>query len=564
MAHHRSTDAAPSEGVAEDPPAAAARPATADRPTSQAGIADSPLHPFLFAAFSVVAPYAANLRETSLSDIVTPLIVVTAAAALLFAAFGRLVGRYGPRAALLTSILLAGTIFHLDLFSWVHRHLGGLVPFTAALPVTLLSMAVLLAIVATARFSLTVPNAILNGVAFVLLAQPVWQAGSYELRRWQDEGSSTTSQAAGPAADGAGGGSALAASPPGQAQPDIYYFIFDRYGSNATLAREFGFDNGGLTRFLEQQGFYVATESRANYLKTAPSLASTFNMDYINFLARDRRAKYGDWHPMYDMLRDHKVGRFLKSKGYRFIQIGSWWNPTEHNPFADESYSFGVSEFVWLYMRKTLIPPLLEAVAPGSGLARSLAWDAGQCRRVPMQFETVKAIGERPEPTFTFIHVLLPHEPFVFDATGRCHTAEWSWKIGVRPGYVGQVRYANHLIEDTVSSLLGRDGPKPIIIIQADEGPFPERYRLDHRSWEMATKAELQMKMGILNAYYFPDGDYRDLYRSISSVNTFRVVFNKHFGTDLELLPDRIYAFPDVFRIYDFYDITDIAGAAAD
>ena len=103
------------------PPAAAVRPAKADRPTSQAGIADSPLHPFLFAAFSVVAPYAANLRETSLGDIVTPLIVVTAAAALLFAAFGRLVGRYGPRAALLTSILLAGTIFHLDLFSWVHR-----------------------------------------------------------------------------------------------------------------------------------------------------------------------------------------------------------------------------------------------------------------------------------------------------------------------------------------------------------------------------------------------------------------------------------------------------------
>lgn len=566
MARDRPTDASRNGEAAEErpvggDPASSEESSTTLRRPASAGLADSPLHPFLFAAFSVFAPYAANLRETSFADVATSLVVVTATAALLFVVLGRMVGRYGPRAALLASIVLAGTIFHFDVFSWVNQHIGEAIPFTAAMPVTLLVMAVLVVIVARTRSSLTLPNAILNGVAFVLLVTPLWQTASYELRRWQEKDPSAT---AGSTAALGGMISAVASPAAAQKQPDIYYFIFDRYASNATLSREFGFDNGALTRFLEDKGFYVASESRANYLKTAPSLASTFNMDYINFLAHDKRAGHGDWHPVYDMLKDHKVGRFLKSEGYRFIQIGSWWNPTEHNSFADESYSFGFTEFVWLYMRRTLIPPLLEAIAPHSALAQSLAWDGGQCRRVPMQFEKVKAIGERPEPTFTFVHVLLPHEPFVFDKDGHCQTAKWSWTVGVRPGYVGQVRYANHLIEDTVTSLLSHDGPKPIIILQADEGPFPERYRLSNRSWETATKAELQMKMGILNAYYFPDGDYRDLYRSITSVNTFRVVFNKYFGTRLDLLPDRIYAFPDVFRIYDFYDITDIAGAAAD
>jgi hypothetical protein len=566
MARHRPTDASAIEGVAEDgaigrdPAVATEPPNNPHRPPSQAGAADLPLHPFLFAAFSVFAPYAANLRETSFADVVAPLVAVITATALLFIVVGRLAGRYGPRAALVTSIVLAGTIFHLGSFSLVNRLLGGVIPTTAAVPATLVAMTALILIVATLRFSLTLPNAVLNGMAFVLLAVPVWQAGSHELRRLQEAGTSTTTHAA----DVGGFGTAASAALAAEKQPDIYYFIFDRYGSNATLAREFGFDNSGLTRFLEGHGFYVASESRANYLKTAPSLAATFNMDYINFLAREKRASHGDWHPVYDMLKDHKVGRFLKSKGYRFIQIGSWWNPTEHNPFADESYSFGFTEFEWLYLRRTLFPPLLEAVAPRNGLAQTLAWDAGQCRRVPLQFEKVRAIGERPEPTFTFVHVLLPHEPFVFDEHGRCHTQKWSWTIGVTPGYTGQVRYANRLIEETVASLLARSGPKPIIIIQADEGPFPERYRFSNLSWQKATKAELQMKMGILNAFYFPDGDYRDLYRSITSVNTFRVVLNKHFGTDMDLLPDRIYAFPDVFRIYDFYEITDIAGAAAD
>ena len=36
------------------------------------------------------------------------------------------------------------------------------------------------------------------------------------------------------------------------------------------------------------------------------------------------------------------------------------------------------------------------------------------------------------------------------------------------------------------------------------------------------------------------------------------MVFNKYFGTKLKRLPDRVYAFPDTDRIYDFYEITDI------
>jgi hypothetical protein len=42
----------------------------------------------------------------------------------------------------------------------------------------------------------------------------------------------------------------------------------------------------------------------------------------------------------------------------------------------------------------------------------------------------------------------------------------------------------------------------------------------------------------------------------MTSVNTFRLVFDKLFGTTYGALPDHIYSVPDVFHLYDFYDIT--------
>ncbi len=104
--------------------------------------------------------------------------------------------------------------------------------------------------------------------------------------------------------------------------------------------------------------------------------------------------------------------------------------------------------------------------------------------------------------------MLVPHAPFVFDAAGNCRKPDEIDRIGPRNLYVDQIAYANRLMRELVASLLGGDGPKPIIVLQSDEGPFPERYERGNRSWRQASAEELDTKSGILNAYYFPDQDY--------------------------------------------------------
>jgi hypothetical protein len=48
-------------------------------------------------------------------------------------------------------------------------------------------------------------------------------------------------------------------------------------------------------------------------------------------------------------------------------------------------------------------------------------------------------------------------------------------------------------------------------------------------------------RTSILNAYYLPNGGSQDLYPTISPVNSFRIVLNTYFGTNLELLPSETY-----------------------
>ena len=73
-----------------------------------------------------------------------------------------------------------------------------------------------------------------------------------------------------------------------------------------------------------------------------------------------------------------------------------------------------------------------------------------------------------------------------------------------------------------MTALLAEGRPPPVILIQADEGPIPAP--APSVPWQDATDEELRIKFGILNAFYFPDGDYRRLRQDITPVNSYRVL----------------------------------------
>jgi hypothetical protein len=67
----------------------------------------------------------------------------------------------------------------------------------------------------------------------------------------------------------------------------------------------------------------------------------------------------------------------------------------------------------------------------------------------------------------------------------------------------------------------------------------------------------LKERFYILNALYLPGVDTSDLYPAMTPVNTFRFIFNKYFGAELDLLPDKNYIYEDEDHFYKFIDVTD-------
>jgi len=126
--------------------------------------------------------------------------------------------------------------------------------------------------------------------------------------------------------------------------------------------------------------------------------------------------------------------------------------------------------------------------------------------------------------------------------------------------YIEQLIFINKKLKWLIDKLLSKSKIPPIIILQADEGPFPLKYDFEieenNFDWRKATDEELKEKMRILNAYYLPNVNKDILYPTITPVNTFRLIFNLYFKEKLELLPDESYAFVDGKHIYQFFNVT--------
>jgi hypothetical protein len=497
-----------------------------------------PLHPWLFAAYPVLFLAATNLQgQVSLGDAMGPLLASVAGATFalvaLWAAF-----RSARKAALVVSACLVA------FFSYGHvtgALEGAGLPEPVLLALWMLPAVGVAVAVTRARGDLERPTLVLNVLAAVLVSMNLVPIAADLLDR-SDPSPGVTATELGLPSD-------PELAPGGKR--DIYYLIFDRYAGLETLQERYGLDNDGFLDRLEARGFYVARESAANHPRTGHSLASSLNMTLLDDLEAQEGASNPDWGAIHRLLKDAELTRYLRSLGYRYHHIGSWWEPTAESPFADVNHSYDApSEFSTVLLRSTMWPAIENAL----GLEEELGHRATERRRVAYQIESLLSVEDDPAPTFTLAHFLIPHPPFVFDRDGGPVTDEMVAERGTQRNYVEQLVYTNSVIEEMVAELLETDGEEPIIVVQSDEGPHPPRLSRQERSfkWFEATDTELRDKLFILNAYHLPDGHDDGLYPTISPVNSFRLILNEYFGAGLELLDDDIYIYRDFHHPYDF------------
>ncbi|MBW3561842.1 MAG: LTA synthase family protein [Actinobacteria bacterium] len=508
------------------------------------------VHPLLVAAFPVLFLWSQNLDEVLFGDVVAPLLWTLGITAAVFLV-ASLAFRDHRRGAVAASGLAFLFLAYGHVWDVVNRVIAEhwiLLAIWFVLAVAVMAGAVVV------RDRLPEVTGALNLVAVVMLVTTLVPLAPRVVGSGDDRGRTTA------AADPVSG--------PAVADPndrDIFYLVLDRYPSATNMEELFGADNAAFTGFLEERGFDVAEDSIANYPKTAHSLAASLNMRYLDHLA-DRSTMSGpfdiessNWQPIYQMLAEHRVGRFLKDRGYRYIHVGTWWDATGRSPIADVNLRYGTSsEFTTAFVNTTPIPAVKAILGDdGDQDTRSLKRSS-----TLYQFRQLDEIARHDprRPRFVFAHLTIPHEPYVFDAEGGLVTRRQEAQRSFRENFMGQVEYANARISRIVERLLaGPDDQDPIIILQADEGPHPYRYRLEEDDfiWTEATDAELLEKFRILNAYHLPGLDGSPIYEEITPVNSFRVILDRYFDANLELLPDNAYVFYDEQHLYDFTEVTE-------
>jgi hypothetical protein len=157
-------------------------------------------------------------------------------------------------------------------------------------------------------------------------------------------------------------------------------------------------------------------------------------------------------------------------------------------------------------------------------------------------------------PKFVFAHILAPHRPFLFDAAGN---PVWAYELGIeetKQYYLNQLIFINKKVQETVAAILAASEVDPIIILQGDTGP-PYGFEPD-AALGNPTADIYQQNMRILNAYHLPNNGAQLLYKGISPVNTFRLIFDIYFDADFPLLDDQSFALTAEYP-YRLVNVTD-------
>ncbi|MDQ3991599.1 MAG: sulfatase-like hydrolase/transferase, partial [Actinomycetota bacterium] len=274
-----------------------------------------------------------------------------------------------------------------------------------------------------------------------------------------------------------------------------------------------------------------------------------------------------EWEAYRRMLQDHEAGRFLKRRGYRYVHLGSRWSATARGEMADVNLRYETwSEFSTVLYQSTLLPRIVHSmgVAEGALDPRKEAWEITR-----FQLDMLERARDMPGPKLVFAHMLVPHWPHVFDPDGGYVTEEQERRRGYRRVYGDQVAYLNDRLATLVDHLLaGPEEEHPIIVIQADEGPYPGTRDGFQLPTDAMTPEQLRDKYSIISAVYLPGASADALPSTLSHVNLFRAIFGHEFDADLRLLPERSYGTDR--RRTRFIDITRIldrappAGGAAD
>lgn len=315
--------------------------------------------------------------------------------------------------------------------------------------------------------------------------------------------------------------------------PNIYMVMLDGYPGIDSV-KALGFDNASFVAGLKNLGFDVADAPRSNYTQTWPTLASMFQMAYLEQVPGLLPSPMDLGEQRRRLLRAINTGPALQA-----LRAAGYWVETTPSPFsstnlesadhvADPGY---LNEFEELLLRNSGILSLLGDAGE--------SWVASQQRGwINANVDSI-ALAADDRPTLSFIHIMAPHPPFLFKADGSpaplrdCYPTScpfWVTELGGTETTVAEygdalraeLAYLNSRVLQRLGTLTSRD-PSAVVVLFSDHGlRFNSTGSAEY--FQSFFAARTPGKDGVFSG-------------TISPVNMFPSLLNAYLGTKYTMAP---------------------------
>lgn len=324
-------------------------------------------------------------------------------------------------------------------------------------------------------------------------------------------------------------------------KPDVFYLVLDCYPGTPFLMDHMDFDNSSFDSALMQKGFYIVRNPKSNYNRTAFSISSTLNFEYLN-LENTSHITAKDYNRALLTVKNSMVPKIFDHHNYTFYNL-SIFDIAGTSAIRKESFLTLPQQDILLY--NTL---------PGR-IKNELLWNFSKRKNTNTESEFKKINRERAElkdynqqlidslkripfersgkPKFIYAHLYMPHPPFFYDENGKDMDMDIDSVLSERSfrnksRFLSYLKYTNHMILEITDKILQAGGSNNLIILQSDHG---------FTDFE-GGPTEKKLFFENYSAIYFPGKEYSAFYDTLSNVNTFPILFNTYFNTQIPLQKD--------------------------
>lgn len=322
-------------------------------------------------------------------------------------------------------------------------------------------------------------------------------------------------------------------------KPNVYYFILDAYSSVSSLRRNLGYENAPFISAMEERGFYHAEGAISSYNRTVFTLASIFAQDY--FATSEMTLTDGSrLHLTFPSLLNAPYPPSLvadaRSQGYEFYLVGNYWAPCAGpwvSCYAEAQESAYLADVFW-------------SATPARALVATVRGD--ETREVPdvdaigKLRQRLKEKGAPKVPTFTFVHHLSPHAPYIFHAD--CSLRDeyeldlQGWPEEAKPYFLDNLKCVNAKAARIADEIAAVD-PNSIVVFQGDHGTsFTVGWDRPFDEWQPSWVHE---RSSILNLIRLPEKCRSWLAQDLDNVTTVRAVMGCVSGREATRIRPRGY-----------------------